>query len=350
MKVDDAKQMAKLKNSKVEKLEEELAELKTNQTKLVLDLENYKSTDADLVISQQETKECTQELENEQAKNIQCQSVKKAIQLELESEIQKNRSLQEQNSVLTKSSEGLQKKNDESEKEVEELEEKIEELKLNQSKLVSDIENLKSTDADLVIAQQEIKDCTKDLDTATKASLQCHSENVSNLKMIVDLKYNQTKLESDLESFKSTDADLVISQQETKECNEDLEAEIKGKLQCESEKKTCEKSIQNEGQKNHNLQAQNSKITKSLEESRSLSSANQKLSNECQNQSAWSEWSGCSKTLCGIKTRIDRCSNSDDQIKSCNQDVSCPKSGKYWQIKGFLKNILLDTLLVMNLC
>ena len=43
-KVNDAKQMAKLKNSKVEKLEEELAELKTNQTKLVLDLENYKAT------------------------------------------------------------------------------------------------------------------------------------------------------------------------------------------------------------------------------------------------------------------------------------------------------------------
>ena len=167
------------------------------------------------------------------------------------------------------------------------------------------------------------------------------------------MKTNETKLESDLESCKSTDSDLVISQQELKECTEELDVETKKNLQCESEMKNCEKDLQNEGQKNHNLQAQNSKLTKSLEESRSLSSANQKLANECQkkleydvkekevllgkyesvcqNQSTWTEWSGCSKTCWGIKTRTDKCANSDDQFKSCNQDVSCPRSGKYKQ-------------------
>ena len=45
-----------------------------------------------------------------------------------------------------------------------------------------------------------------------------------------------------------------------------------------------------------------------------------------EDQSLWSEWSGCSKTCQGIKTRTDRCLNDDEQIEACNEDVSC--SGK----------------------
>ena len=47
-----------------------------------------------------------------------------------------------------------------------------------------------------------------------------------------------TVLESDLENCKSTDADLVVSQQELKECTEDLDAQTRKNIQCESEKKT----------------------------------------------------------------------------------------------------------------
>ena len=43
---------------------------------------------------------------------------------------------------------------------------------------------------------------------------------------------------------------------------------------------------------------------------------------------SWSEWSSCSQTCWGIKTRTDKCSNSDEQIKGCNQFSSCPRSGK----------------------
>ena len=53
-----------------------------------------------------------------------------------------------------------------------------------------------------------------------------------------------------------------------------------------------------------------------------------KLNLVCGLGPSWSGWSSCSKTCWGIKTRIDRCSNSDEQIKSCNQYSSCPRSGK----------------------
>jgi len=47
-------------------------------------------------------------------------------------------------------------------------------------------------------------------------------------------------LTSDLESCKTTDADFVISEQELKECNEELETAVKKNLLCRSEKNTCE--------------------------------------------------------------------------------------------------------------
>ena len=98
------------------------------------------------------------------------------------------------------------------------------------------------------------------------------------------------------------------------------------------------------------LKNSNSDTYKSLEESRSSASANRKLAQECQNnlknevkekevlqenlklfcqnRSLWSEWSDCSTTCRGIKTRIDRCSNNGDQIQACNEDISCSKSDK----------------------
>ena len=42
-----------------------------------------------------------------------------------------------------------------------ELEENFQELKRNQSRLVSELEACKSTDVDLVISQQELKECNQ---------------------------------------------------------------------------------------------------------------------------------------------------------------------------------------------
>ena len=151
------------------------------------------------------------------------------------------------------------------------------------------------------------------------------------------------------ESCRSSDADLIISQQETKECIEELEDEANKNLRCESDKKNFENKLEDHAQKNKNLKARHSETMKSLEESRSLSSANEKLAQECQNnleteveekgvlqeklklvcqKSLWGEWSHCSGTCQGIRTRIDRCSNNE-QIEACDEDISCSESGKY---------------------
>ena len=333
---------------KVEKLEDEIGEFKSNQTKLIYDLESFKSTDADLVVSQQETKDCIEELEAEKKTNLQCQSDKEATEEKLESEVQKSQNLHDQNSELMKSVEKYTEKNEVSVMKVEQLEDHVEKLMTNQTKLVSDLENCKITDANLVISQQEIEKCNQDLEAATHNNRRCQLENDSNLKIILELKANQTKLITNLDSFKSTDADLVISQRELKECNEDLEAKTKRNFQCVSGQKICEKELENEIQKYKKLEASHSDTLKLFEESRSISSTNQKLAQVCQSNledlveekevlqekiragcPLGSEWSSCSKTCWGTKTRTVRFSNSKEQVESCNQDISCPRSGKY---------------------
>ena len=166
-------------------------------------------------------------------------------------------------------------------------------------------------------------------------------------KTIKDLRKKNKELEKNAEeSCRSSDAYLIISQQEIKECNEELEDEVKKNLRCESDKKTCEDKLEDKVQKNKNLKDGYSETLRLLEESRSLSSANQKLAQECKNQlkdeirkkevlrekydslcPMWSEWSFCSRTCQGVKTRIDRCSSNKEQVEACNQDISCSQYG-----------------------
>ena len=88
--IDETNQIAKLKSEKtrlkkqIEELEEKCEQLQANQTKLISDLESLKTTDADLVNSQQELRECDKGLEVEMKKNLQCQSDNKSIKNELE--------------------------------------------------------------------------------------------------------------------------------------------------------------------------------------------------------------------------------------------------------------------------
>ena len=160
---------------------------------------------------------------------------------------------------------------------VEQLEGIIEELKMNQSKLVSDLKNCKNTESNLVKLQQE----TKELEDE---NLNYRIENVSNRELILELKTNQTKLASELKDYKGIDPERVISKRKLNDCNDQLEDVIKGKQDC---------------QKKYELVC------------------------------PWSEWSSCSKTCWGTKIRTDKCSSSGEQIKACNQDSSCPRSGKY---------------------
>ena len=146
----------------------------------------------------------------------------------------------------------------------------IEELKKNQSEL----------ELDLVASRLETKKCTKKLD---EENLKWQKNNFSNEKLIFALEKNQTKLASELETYKSTDAHLAISQRKLKDCNAQLEDVVTDK---------------------HVIQ--------------------KKYELVC----PWSEWSSCSKTCWGTKRRTDKCSNSDEQMEACNQDSSCPRSGK----------------------
>ena len=84
------------------------------------------------------------------------------------------------------------------------------------------IEQLKST---ITLLRDEVKELKSD------------DEIVLLKKTIEELKTTQFKLVSDLDSCKSTDVDLLISRQETKECNEELEGERNKKFPCESDKK-----------------------------------------------------------------------------------------------------------------
>ena len=80
------------------------------------------------------------------------------------------------------------------------------------------------------------------------------------------MKTNQIKLISDLESCESTDDDLVILQQELKECNQDLVAETIRNNQCESGRTTCSNTLQHQVKINQNLQEQNAKLLSKLED------------------------------------------------------------------------------------
>ena len=239
---------------------------------------------------------------------------------------------------------------------------------------------LKKQNEDLKMKVETVED---ERDTEAEKSVQCQLENAKNLKLILELKKTESKLTSELEDRKTTDADLVISNQDLKECNGELDSELTKNLQCESEKKTCEveivlknnkivelrsknakvtselesgtakhiitkkelhdceEELEDEIQKNQNLQSQNSKSMKELEESRSSASTIRRQAQECQKNleneleakenlqkrfesvcPSWSEWGNCSKTCYGVRTRMDKCSMNDEEIEACNAKCS----------------------------
>lgn len=66
------------------------------------------------------------------------------------------------------------------------------------------------------------------------------------------------------------------------------------------------------------------------------------LKNICTSQlyPAWSEWSECSATCWGITKRENRCKNGIEQVKSCNENISCPRSSKFKMFQSTKKELL----------
>ena len=162
--------------------------------------------------------------------------------------------------------------------------------------MTSDLEDYKSKDADLVISKQELKECNEELEVETKKNLQCDSEkkncqDETVLKNAEILELKSKNAKITLE-LESESADHIITKQELRNCEEDLENEI---------------------QKNQNLQTTVSTHRKRAQD------CQDKLEDEIEAKEilqlkvesflpSWSEWSACSKT----KPCSDNCSKSGE--------------------------------------
>ena len=113
-----------------------------------------------------------------------------------------------------------------------------------------------------------------------------------------------------ISNLQSGSAEHIITKQELHDCEEELEDEI---------------------QKNQNLQT--------------TASTNRRRAQDCQDKlqdeieakeilqrksesfrSLWSEWSSCSNNCGGVRTRMDKCSFNNKETEPCNEN--CSKSGK----------------------
>ena len=211
-------------------------ELKTNQTKLTMKLD---SVDADLFISKQETKKCSQDFDAEIEKGLRCQSEndfnletilnlkknqtklisdqarsqrefntcreeldsmtkrtllcesnRKADKTEfsedIQNEVQKRQNLEAENSNLIKAVEALTKENDESEIKIEKLEERVDDLKLEyevmQQQNEDSISNLEKVERERNVTTWMISVLLE------LSELTCHGTNQKLLKSSIDEK------------------------------------------------------------------------------------------------------------------------------------------------------------------
>ena len=96
---------------------------------------------------------------------------------------------------------------------VEQLEEKIKVLTTNYSNLELDLKSCKTSEKDIIQARTRSQLETKKLEDK---NLKCRSDNISKRELILELKQKQTKLSSELETYKN------ISQRELTDCNAQL--------------------------------------------------------------------------------------------------------------------------------
>ena len=153
--------------------------------------------------------------------------------------------LKKQTEELKINNEEVRRKYENVKTEFEEVKTKNEDLMLKSEDLQSKNEDLKSKNEDLKFKNEELKVKNEVLKTKIEnhedkieveetTIRQCRSENVSNRKLIQELKNSQSEMTSSLEDCKTKDADLLISKEELKECLEELDAEMRKNLQRET--------------------------------------------------------------------------------------------------------------------
>ena len=258
------------------------------------------------------------------------------------------------------------------------MKKKIDEFRKNNTEIFADLTSTRKENDELM---ESLQDVDKELDAEIKSRLQYQSEklelvakDLTNQKLVLELKTNISKITSDLEMCKSGNAELVIANKELEDCEEELEDEIQKNDQLEFENSVISKSLQESKQQAFNNQTVYKKCLESLENERDIFYENNKEIlelktnlNETQEDISnceknlqdyknrmkvicpvWSEWSDCSKTCYGLKTRIDMCQVDNEQIKSCNQESACPRSGNLLKsVPYFLQyemNFILSTI------
>ena len=182
----------------------------------------------------------------------------------------------------------------------------------------NEIEKFKVTVANLEKQNEELKIRVEKLKEERNAEInkrdQCQADNVENLKLVLKLKTTESKLISDLENCKTSEADLAISNQELKDCKQELEVEIKKNRQCKSDKKICEDETVSKDQQILELESKNSKITSELEnETAKYTIAKQELRD-------------CKENMDGYQSRdINECENNP-----CPRGTQCKNTfGSY---------------------
>ena len=145
------------------------------------------------------------------------------------------------------------------------IKKKFDEMKKNITEISSDLTSARKEKDELM---ESLQDVDKELYTEIKIRLQCQSEkleliakDLTNQQLVLELKGNISKITSELEMRENENADLVIANKEHEDCEEELEEEI---------------------QKNDQLELENSVISKSLEESKQEALNNQTAYQKCQ--------------------------------------------------------------------
>jgi len=313
-------------------------DLKTNISKITSELQMRASENADLVW-QQKTQILFGNKELEDCKE------------ELEDKIQKNDHLELENSVISKS-----------------LQESKQEAMNNQTVYKKCQESLELEIKEKTELMESLQEVDKELDAEVQIRLKCQSEklelvakDLTNQKLVFELKTNITKTASELEMRESGNTDLVVANKELEDCKEELKEAIQKNDELELDNSVISKSFQESKQEATNNQTAYKKCQESLEDEikektdlqalyanndkeilklkTNLNETQEEVSNckktlqEYKNRinvfrPAWSDWSDCSKTCFGIKTRIEKCQDNHEQIQSCNQDSACSRSGK----------------------
>ena len=242
---------------------------------------------------------------------------------------------------------------------------------------------ISSLETEIKVCGEKVSACESKLAKQKNFGIIQNQKNQKLKKMLNDTRKNNHILKNQLLQNQCDDSKDIIHQNEINELkvsmdslkkqNEDLElklkileeerdAEKRKSLQCESEKKICQEEIVSNREIISKLQSGSAEhiITKQelhdceeeledeIQKNQNLqttASTNRRRAQECQDKlqdeieakeilsrksesfrSLWSEWSSCSNNCGGVRTRMDKCSFNNKETEPCKEN--CSKSGK----------------------